>query len=294
MDQRQFFIKQVFEKGLTPYAPHKQTAASVATNRVLITDVHESTIHRERRRSNVPKRPPYERSKTTCAIPLRRDENTNGVVNGQTCGKIPTGTAFQPGRATTGYSIGGGGSYVGETEAPVVQKALRRLKPIRNDLRALKEDPSLLFPRMNTLIIDGSESQHMQASQRDHRERKNANKLSVLRDRRMSVRMSIGEELSKQIKLVQKITSSLPDHLMASASKQIRQMSNSDAIYENKDKLLKYNKELLIRQVVLDPRWQELIGSLSMTRGLGLKWQKSDDEKWIVSKNDADESQENG
>ena len=147
---------------------------------------------------------------------------------------------------------------------------------------------------MNTLIIDGSESQHMQASQRDHRERKNANKLSVLRDRRMSVRMSIGEELSKQIKLVQKITSSLPDHLMASASKQIRQMSNSDAIYENKDKLLKYNKELLIRQVVLDPRWQELIGSLSMTRGLGLKWQKSDDEKWIVSKNDTDESQENG
>ena len=293
MDQRQFFVTQVFEKGLTPYAPHRpQAAVSVAANRVLITDIDESTRHRERK-SNAPKRPvermPYERSKTTCAIQLRREENTNG----QTSGKIPTGTAFHADRATTGYTIGGSGRCVGETESPMVQKAPRRLKPVRHDLRALKKDPSLLFPHMNTLILDGCESKHIKTEQRDHRERKKSNKHSVPRNKtskRMSVRMSI----SKQIKLVQKLTSSLPDHLMASASKQIRQMSNSDAIYENKDKLLKDNKELLLRQVVLDPRWRHLIGSLSMTRGLGLNWEKTSNEKWVVSKNDADKSQPNG
>jgi len=288
MDQRRFFVTQVFEKGLTPYVPHRSTDGSssgsgsggrggdVAPERVLITDPVDSAGDQTGRK-NPPKRGeslPYERSKTLCNIQLRKATTTND----QTAETTTTGKVLQAGRTKTREVTG--------DMAHASEKPPRRLKPVRRDLRTLKKDPSLLFPRMNTLIVEGYESNYtdtLRPIKLDHRDHHKDEKRSKFNDK-APPRTGKVDQLSKQIKLVQKLTSSLPDHLMASAKKQIRQMSNSDAIYECKDKLLEENKGELLRQVARDPRWRQFEGALSTTYGIGLKWEKSlMDGGWVVS-----------
>lgn len=319
-DQRRFFVRQVFDKGLTPYVPPRQTggvggatggggasggggvtngvagSSGIVADRVLITDPVESTGDKTGRR-NAPKRadsPPYERSKTFCDIRLRKGDKTgskNTTASGLEAEK--TDKVFQADRRTTRDVVGEGGRGGGETGLAPAEKPPRRLKPVRRDLRSLKKDPSMLFPRMNTLIVEGYESHRIDSltpKQHDHRDHDDHvdlhnGKKHATSNEKAGLHPGKGDELSKQIKLVQKLTSSLPDHLMASAQKQIRQMSNSDAIYECKDKLLEENKGELLRQVGLDPRWRQLHGSLSTTHGIGLKWKKSTmDGSWTVSK----------
>ena len=52
-------------------------------------------------------------------------------------------------------------------------------------------------------------------------------------------------------------------------------MTQTEAIYEQKEKLLQNNKGKLKRELTLgDDRWEKLEGSLSNTHGINTKWKR--------------------
>ena len=83
------------------------------------------------------------------------------------------------------------------------------------------------------------------------------------------------------IKLIQKLTTYLPQHLVGKAKDQIRQMGNVDRIEDFQDRLLVENKQLSKQNMTADPRWEKLENTLSVTHGINLDWKKLGPGMWI-------------
>ena len=83
------------------------------------------------------------------------------------------------------------------------------------------------------------------------------------------------------IKLIQKLTTYLPQHLVGKAKDQIRQMSNVDKIEEFQDRLLVENRKLIQEPMTADQRWDKLENTLSVTHGIDLEWKKLGPGMWI-------------
>ncbi len=77
-----------------------------------------------------------------------------------------------------------------------------------------------------------------------------------------------------QVKMIQRLTAFLPQNLAVKARDQIRQMTNSDAIYEQKEKLTSENKARAFSNHTKDLRWKRLEDSLCSTHGIGNNWQR--------------------
>ena len=82
------------------------------------------------------------------------------------------------------------------------------------------------------------------------------------------------QDKTEQVKMIQRLTAFLPQNLAVKARDQIRQMTNSDAIYEQKEKLTNENRARAFSNHTKDLRWKRLEGSLCSTHGISNPWQR--------------------
>ncbi|KAK2151789.1 hypothetical protein LSH36_351g02026 [Paralvinella palmiformis] len=129
----------------------------------------------------------------------------------------------------------------------------------RHDFAELKRNPENLFPKMRFLIEHGPEA--LDSGERD--DVKSANDDNDVK-RQMNGGSSGDSTKDNYLKLIQKITTYLPDHLMESAKHQIREMTKSEAIYRQKEKLLSHEREKI--SIEDNPKWRQLRITLSPGR----------------------------
>jgi hypothetical protein len=146
----------------------------------------------------------------------------------------------------------------------------------RRSLEYLKSHPDELFPRLKVLLKMGTAGPPSPVAE-----------ISV-RDKQLesAVRARKDEETQEEyyIKMLQRITAYLPNHLIKTAKSQVREMANGDAITQLKSKLLETSKEQMERDILLsDDRWKILEEKLSSTHQP--KWKKSHyTNQWVFEK----------
>ena len=179
------------------------------------------------------------------------------------------------------------------------------------DIAVLRRHPELLFPKMNALsesfnplepedIIQlGKEElkdaqndalnksfMDQSASRKDiGRSQKQENTLQNRNAENFSETTIIDLERKReeQLKLIERLSYSLPQKLAETARDQIRQMTNADAICEWKEKTLLEHREIQQEDRKKDPRWRKLESSLSDTYGIRKQWQKVCSKKlWML------------
>ena len=79
----------------------------------------------------------------------------------------------------------------------------------------------------------------------------------------------VEQPTDKNSKLIKKLSQTLPVHLYRKAEEKIRVITNTEAIYKNKQKLLQQHKAMLHNKVLDDPRWTKLESSLSENKDKG-------------------------
>jgi len=86
---------------------------------------------------------------------------------------------------------------------------------------------------------------------------------------------------SADLKLINKLSQTLPVHLFRKAEEKIRVITNTEAIYRNKKRLLEQHQAMLHNNALADPRWKKLESSLSENKETcesttsGNLWEKS-------------------
>ena len=173
------------------------------------------------------------------------------------------------------------------------------------DIAVLRKYPSMLFPKMNVLsesydplapVEDVIEAGKQELRDDAKDESKDTFKepggskkdvLSITIKTKSNTQASKSEKTKKnteqdfedkkeqQIKMIERLSCSLPQRLAETARSQLRQMTNFDVIYEMKKKLLSEHREMLQEDRKKDERWQHLERSLSETHGIGKSWKKA-------------------
>jgi hypothetical protein len=173
----------------------------------------------------------------------------------------------------------------GDTNYSVVTKRstkpqLSVLTTRKRDIKQLRKNPEMLFPKMNALIAQGptEEDESRSSPSSDV----NNNKRTAPGSPDCDVSPTEDIDKSRYLNMIQKLTAYLPEHLAKSAQSQIREMTNTDAIYRHKEKLLK--REQQERPTDGDSRWKQLESVLCPTRGIQNKWFKRN-RSWIMSRN---------
>ena len=173
------------------------------------------------------------------------------------------------------------------------------------DIAVLRRHPELLFPKMNALSAsyDPLVSEDViRMGKEELKDTKNDSMNEILMDRSAS-KKDIGKSPRKetrqnlvqngnaqnspgstiidwerkkaeQLKLIERLSGSLPEELAETARDQIRQMTNTGAICEWKEKIRLEHREIQQEDRKKDPRWQKLESSLCDTHGIKNRWQK--------------------
>ena len=199
------------------------------------------------------------------------------------------------------------------TNKPSVMERQKSESALR-DIAVLRRHPELLFPKMNALsgsfdplkpedIIEYGKKElkdtqnhalnksfmDQSTSRKDIGKspgiEKQANKLQNKNTENFSETTVIDLERKReeQLKLIERLSCSLPQKLAETARDQIRQMTNADVICEWKEKTLQEHHEIQQEDRKKDPRWRKLESSLCGTHGIGKQWQKFCSKKmWML------------
>ena len=161
----------------------------------------------------------------------------------------------------------------------------------KKDLFTIKKDPSKLFPKMKVILASreataASTFRELMALDDPEVNRYNiaARKVSLATTRipvTTRIKTSRGHtpqmgslgnvmgndspsgESQHYVKLIQQLTAYIPEHLLAAAEEQIREMSNTDAIIAFKKRMISENHAAMRGKMTSDPRWQKLEKTLS-------------------------------
>ena len=143
----------------------------------------------------------------------------------------------------------------------VIQLGKEELKDTRNDA-------------MNEIFMDRNASRKDIAKSPRVEKRQNSVQNSNAQNFPGSTIIDLERKRAEQLKLIERLSCSLPEELAETARDQIRQMTNTGAICEWKEKMRLEHREFQQEDRKKDPRWQKLETSLCDTRGVRQKWQK--------------------
>ena len=143
----------------------------------------------------------------------------------------------------------------------VIQLGKEELKDMRNDA-------------MNEIFMDRSASRKDIVKSPRKEKRQNVVLNSNAQNFLGSTILDLERKRAEQLKLIERLSCSLPEELAETARDQIRQMTNTGAICEWKDKMRLEHREIQQEDRKKDPRWQKLESSLCDTHGVRQKWQK--------------------
>ena len=173
------------------------------------------------------------------------------------------------------------------------------------DIAVLRRHPELLFPKMNALSASYDPlvledviqlgKEELKDTRNDAMNEifmdKNASRKDIVKSPRKEKRqnfvqnsnaqnlpgstiLDMERKRAEQLKLIERLSCSLPEELAETARDQIRQMTNTGAICEWKEKMKQEYREFQQEDRKKDPRWQKLESSLCDTHGVRQKWQK--------------------
>ena len=168
-----------------------------------------------------------------------------------------------------GRPLQGGGTLPVDTPEPVVEAPSTPiitdyLKPRGEQMTIarLRKSSAPIFPKLRKLLEEGPDD-HADSDQ------------EVEAEPPIKVDSPPADTRGHDVKLVQRLTAYLPQHVIKRAEDQIRQMSNSVEIYAQKKKLLESNRRQIEADITQDERWSKLYKKLSPTHGMGLQWRKA-------------------
>ncbi|ELU03457.1 hypothetical protein CAPTEDRAFT_211516 [Capitella teleta] len=199
------------------------------------------------------------RSKTLLNIPLHRKQASPGLPN-----------LVQDLEKTENEGVG--------TLSEVPCKSAKE----RRSLEYLKNHPEELFPRLKVLLQKRNTGERSPDEDSESNERRTGSPSKLNADSKKDAEDAKSEYY---LKMLQRISAYLPDHLVNTAKQQVSEMCNRDAINEHKSKLLGISKDQMDRGHLLgDDRWKILEQSLSTN---GAKWKKVHANQWVLAhKND--------
>ena len=172
------------------------------------------------------------------------------------------------------------------------------------DIAVLRRHPELLFPKMNALSASYDPlvledviqlgKEELKDTRNDAMNEifmdRNASRKDIVKSPRKENReklqncntqnfpgstiIDLERKRAEQLKLIERLSCSLPEELAETARDQIRQMTNSGAICEWKEKMKQEHRGFQQEDRKKDPRWQKLESSLCDTHGVRQKWQK--------------------
>ena len=193
---------------------------------------------------------------------------------------------------------------------PVMER--QKSESALRDIAVQRRHPELLFPKMNALsgsfdplepedIIElgkkelkDTQNHALNKSFMDQStSRKDIGKSPGKEKREMQNRnaenfsettvIDLERKREEQLKLIERLSYSLPQKLAETARDQIRQMTNVDVICEWKEKTLQEHREIQQEDRKKDPRWRKLESSLCGTHGVRKQWQKVCSKKlWML------------
>ena len=181
----------------------------------------------------------------------------------------------------------------------------RKVTVLLRDIAVLRRHPELLFPKMNALSASYDPlvledviqlgKEELKDTRNDAMNEifmdRNASRKDIVKSPRKEKRqnfvqnsnaqnlpgstiLDMERKRAEQLKLIERLSCSLPEDLAETARDQIRQMTNTGAICEWKEKMRLEHREFQQEDRKKDPRWQKLETSLCDTHGVRQKWQK--------------------
>lgn len=168
------------------------------------------------------------------------------------------------------------------------KEVLDRIKipssPNRFDLRTLRRNPSMLFPKLRGLL--GGENMMSTKSRKSTPVQnqfsavattKSVNRKHPLPLIQITTEETTATEMSQHnmMKMIRELSTDLPHNLKITAKDQIRKMTNSDKIYKRKEDLKSENLPILEREHSFgDRRWNKLHSSLTRDSGIVDEWKQ--------------------
>ena len=158
--------------------------------------------------------------------------------------------------------------------------------PCKKDISTFRKNPHMLFPKLKGLIttpslgdVTGSASnKRREIKRRENNSRKHHRKLPMVTIQESygeGDNMDINQGAGDMMKMITQISTDLPEHLKLTARDQIRKMTKSDKIYEQKERLKTENRPYLDRERSFsDKRWVKLEKSLTPTVGVKTGWRQ--------------------